>query len=97
MARFPTQCKIKVKPIRGVRTMQAAAKENLVLIEVSTRIIALEAKDVVRPNIDLDDSFTHRSPAAKVNLETENIPNPKGETPPELAEEASKGLENDIK
>jgi len=39
----------------------------------------------------------HRGSPPKVNLETENIPNPKGETPPELAEEASKGLENDIK
>ena len=28
----------------------------------------------------------------KVNLETKNIPDPKGTTPPELAEEASKGL-----
>ena len=40
-----------------------------------------------------------RGRPAKVNVETaeEDIPNPKGETPPELAEEASKGLENDIK
>ena len=32
---------------------------------------------------------------AKVNVETDekDIPDPKGETPPELAEEASKGLE----
>ena len=29
----------------------------------------------------------------KVDLQTDHIPDPKGETPPELAEEASKGLE----
>tara|TARA_B100000214_G_scaffold252479_1_gene185689 strand:- start:540 stop:866 length:327 start_codon:yes stop_codon:yes gene_type:complete len=29
----------------------------------------------------------------KVDLQTDDIPDPKGETPPELAEEASKGLE----
>ena len=35
-----------------------------------------------------------RGRPAKVNVETneEDIPDPKGETPPELAEEASKGL-----
>ena len=37
-------------------------------------------------------SKKQRGRPAKVNLKTENIPNPKGETPPELAEEASKGL-----
>ena len=34
-----------------------------------------------------------RGRPAKVDLKTEEIPDPKGETPPELAEEASKGLE----
>ena len=34
-----------------------------------------------------------RGRPAKVDLKTEDIPDPKGETPPELAEEASKGLE----
>tara|TARA_Y100000114_G_scaffold39508_1_gene35156 strand:+ start:892 stop:1206 length:315 start_codon:yes stop_codon:yes gene_type:complete len=34
-----------------------------------------------------------RGRSAKVDLKTEKIPDPKGETPPELAEEASKGLE----
>ena len=34
-----------------------------------------------------------RGRPTKINLKTENIPDPKGETPPELAEEASKGLE----
>ena len=34
-----------------------------------------------------------RGRPAKVDLQTDDIPDPKGETPPELAEEASKGLE----
>ena len=34
-----------------------------------------------------------RGRPAKVDLKTEEIPDPKGETAPELAEEASKGLE----
>ena len=34
-----------------------------------------------------------RGRPAKVDLQTDVIPDPKGETPPELAEEASKGLE----
>ena len=34
-----------------------------------------------------------RGRPAKVDLKTEEIPDPKGETPPEFAEEASKGVE----